>query len=222
MRKPIIFGLVSLVSAVALSMPVRAVTVVPNADFTAATDLNNIKVDGGVGFTSTLFSTTTDFGQGTITFSSLPTMNATAQESGTNTVTAGLIMHYFFMFVSNVTEVLPSQPIFITNGSVSGSGSGGVSAGVNAVTNGPLAYSLGGACIGTGCSLSASFSKMTQPSIAAGAGLVQTNAIYEITMNAGVEVGQGESATAFLDPQITFDQSVDVGVTLELSAGVGN
>ena len=91
----------------------------PAATFTAAITVNSIKVDGGPGSASTHFSSTTDFGQGTISSLPLPTMSATAQESTTNTVTVGLSMTYYFEFVGPVTEILPSQPIFITSGSVS-------------------------------------------------------------------------------------------------------
>jgi hypothetical protein len=230
-RNSVVFGVASFATAVTFSMPASAVVVplVPAADYGAATDVNTTKVDGGPGSSSTFFSSATDFGQGSITFLPLPTMTATAQESGTNTVGVGLVMHYFFEFASSAPEVLPSQPIFLTSGSVSvagslsSSGSGGVSATVNMFSGGgPLSYSLGSACAGSGCSGSVSFSQMTQPSIAAMSGLVQTNAIYEITMNAGATAGQGDNITAFLDPQITYDLSADAGVTLLLSEGVGN
>ena len=37
----------------------------------------------------------------------------------------------------------------------------------------------------------------------------------------GCRAGE-DNITAFLDPQITYDLSADAGITLELSAGVGN
>jgi len=228
-RNLFFFGAIGSAAVSAFSFQAIADSI-PAATFGAATTVNTIKVDGGPGSASTHFSSTTDFGQGTISSLPLPTMSVIAQESSTNIVTVGLSMTYFFEFVGPVTEILPSQPIFITSGSVSGSvvsgsGSGGVSAAVNQLIGGgggPLSYSLGAACAGSGCPLGASFSQMTQPSILSGSGLVQTNAIYVITMNAGVAAGQGDNITAFLDPHITYDLSADAGITLELSAGVGN
>ena len=109
-RNLFIFGAIGSVAVSAFSSQAIAVTL-PAATFGAATTVNNIRVDGGPGSSSTHFSHTTDFGQGTISSSPLPTMNAIAQESSTNTVTVGLSMTYFFPeFVGPVTQLLPSQP----------------------------------------------------------------------------------------------------------------
>ena len=217
-----------------LSLEAKATSITPS-DLSAASSIGNTSVDHNTGTTSgsTSFSNSTASTSGIISSLPSPNMTATAQESGASTARVVLLMHYFFEFQGSITEELPSQPIFFASGGITGSPTvfstvnAGMSRSLAAALAGegaPIGYSLGDICVQglAGCATGSSFTQTTQPSVAAGLGMVWTNVIYVIAMNVDITASQGETITAFLDPMITFDQSLDNGITLLLSPDVGN